>query len=174
MHGVLSSQKVPDSSGKVPVKIPSPGLGNPCVVHSNLRISLFCPRKKIKKLMKGFYASLQQEHYNIFFFNFAPNCFFNTSSANQTAQKQKSRTTKSPLMQDWVFRLGGKYFIGEIQKVCKVIRLNQVKELRKVPMSTSSTRSIQENSTQSDFVLEGSNELLVLMEFQINVYLLDF
>ena len=26
--------------------------------------------------------------------------------AAQTAQKQKSRTTKSPLMQDWVFRLG--------------------------------------------------------------------
>ena len=26
----------------------------------------------------------------------------------QMVQKQKSRTTKSPLMQDWVFRLGSK------------------------------------------------------------------
>ena len=32
--------------------------------------------------------------------------FFSTGLAAQTAQKQKSRTTKSPLMQDWVFRLG--------------------------------------------------------------------
>ena len=32
--------------------------------------------------------------------------FFSTGLADQTAQKQKSRTTKSPLMQDWVFRLG--------------------------------------------------------------------
>ena len=32
--------------------------------------------------------------------------FFITGLAAQTAQKQKSRTSKSPLMQDWVFRLG--------------------------------------------------------------------
>ena len=32
--------------------------------------------------------------------------FFNTGPAAQMAQKQKSRTPKSPLMQDWVFRLG--------------------------------------------------------------------
>ena len=32
--------------------------------------------------------------------------FFSTGLAAQTAQKQKSSTTKSPLMQDWVFRLG--------------------------------------------------------------------
>ena len=32
--------------------------------------------------------------------------FFSTGPAAQKAQKQKSRTTKSPLMQDWVFRLG--------------------------------------------------------------------
>ena len=32
--------------------------------------------------------------------------FFSTGLAAQMAQKQKSRTTKSPLMQDWVFRLG--------------------------------------------------------------------
>ena len=32
--------------------------------------------------------------------------FFRTGLAAQTAQKQKSRTTKNPLMQDWVFRLG--------------------------------------------------------------------
>ena len=29
-----------------------------------------------------------------------------SSPAAQTAQNQKSRTTKSPLMQDWVFGLG--------------------------------------------------------------------
>ena len=32
--------------------------------------------------------------------------FFITGLAAQTAQKQNSRTTKRPLMQDWVFRLG--------------------------------------------------------------------
>ena len=31
--------------------------------------------------------------------------FLCTGPAAQTAEKQKSRTTKSPLMQDWVFRL---------------------------------------------------------------------
>ena len=36
-----------------------------------------------------------------------PLTFFLCSGlAAQMAQKQKSRTTKSPLMQDWVFRLG--------------------------------------------------------------------
>ena len=35
-----------------------------------------------------------------------PSFFFCTGPAAQTAQKQKSRTPKSPLMQDWVFRLG--------------------------------------------------------------------
>ena len=32
--------------------------------------------------------------------------FFSTGQAAQTAQKQRSCTPKSPLMQDWVFRLG--------------------------------------------------------------------
>ena len=36
----------------------------------------------------------------------APNFFLCTGPAAQTAQKQKSCTNKSPLMQDWVFRLG--------------------------------------------------------------------
>jgi len=35
-----------------------------------------------------------------------PTFFFSTGPAAQTAQKPKYRTTKSPLMQDWVFRLG--------------------------------------------------------------------
>jgi hypothetical protein len=35
-----------------------------------------------------------------------PDLFLCTGLAAQTAQKQKSRSTKSPLMQDWVFRLG--------------------------------------------------------------------
>ena len=34
-----------------------------------------------------------------------PDLIFSTDPAAQTAQKQKPRTTKSPLMQDWVFRL---------------------------------------------------------------------
>ena len=38
--------------------------------------------------------------------NRPPTFFFSTGPAAQTAQKQKSCTTKSPLMQDWVFRLG--------------------------------------------------------------------
>ena len=35
-----------------------------------------------------------------------PQLFLCTGPAAQTAQKQKSCTTKRPLMQDWVFRLG--------------------------------------------------------------------
>ena len=35
-----------------------------------------------------------------------PDLFISTDLAAQTAQKQKSRTTKSSLMQDCVFRLG--------------------------------------------------------------------
>ena len=35
-----------------------------------------------------------------------PKLFLCTGLAAQMAQKQKSSTTKSPLMQDWVFRLG--------------------------------------------------------------------
>ena len=37
--------------------------------------------------------------------------FFSTGPAAQMAQKQKSRTTKSRLMQDWVFRLGYSPFV---------------------------------------------------------------
>ena len=32
--------------------------------------------------------------------------YFSTGLAAKKAQKEKSHTTKSPLMQDWVFRLG--------------------------------------------------------------------
>ena len=38
--------------------------------------------------------------------------FLCTGLAAHTAQKQKSRTTKSPLRQDWVFRLGGNQSVG--------------------------------------------------------------
>ena len=38
--------------------------------------------------------------------NRPPTFFLCTGPAAQTAKKQKSCTTKSPLMQDWVFRLG--------------------------------------------------------------------
>ena len=43
--------------------------------------------------------------------------FFTTDPAAQTDQKQKSRFTKSPLMQDWVFGLG-----LNITGLCKVGR----------------------------------------------------
>ena len=54
--------------------------------------------------------------------NRPPTFFLCTGPAAQTAQKQKSRTTKSPLMQDWVFRLGfginllQPYFLHNTQK----------------------------------------------------------
>ena len=38
--------------------------------------------------------------------NRPPSLFLCSGPAAQTAQKQKFCTTKSPLMQDWVFRLG--------------------------------------------------------------------
>ena len=47
--------------------------------------------------------------------NRPPTFFLCTGLAAQTAQKQKSRTTKSPLMQDWVFRLGvSTYFVRRL------------------------------------------------------------
>ena len=39
-----------------------------------------------------------------------PQLFFCTGPAAQMALKQKSCTTKSPLMQDWVFRLDTQHF----------------------------------------------------------------
>ena len=38
--------------------------------------------------------------------NWPPSFFFSTGPTAQTAQNQKSCTPKSPLLQDWVFRLG--------------------------------------------------------------------
>ena len=38
--------------------------------------------------------------------NRPPTFFFCIGPAAKTAQKKKSRTSKSPLLQDWVFRLG--------------------------------------------------------------------
>ena len=47
--------------------------------------------------------------------NWPPTFFLCTGPAAQTAQEQKSRTTKSPLMQDWVFRLGvSTYFVRRL------------------------------------------------------------
>ena len=74
-----------------------------------------------------------------------------------------------PLSAELGIKIGGKYIIGDLQKVCQVSTSS-----RSYMRPIRSISSIQENSTQSDLLLEGSNELLVLMEFQINVYLLDF
>ena len=49
--------------------------------------------------------------------NRPPTFFLCTGPAAQTAQKQKSRTTKSPLMQDWVFRLGLQQFSNKCNGV---------------------------------------------------------
>ena len=83
-------------------------------------------KKKIEFFFLNYYATFQCGRYNVFkkilnfFFdpenmkklpqkvahNRPPTFFLCIGPAAQTAQKQKSRTTKSPLMQDWVFRLG--------------------------------------------------------------------
>ena len=44
--------------------------------------------------------------------NRPPTFFLCTGPAAQTVQKQISRTTKSPLMLDWVFRLGIIHFLN--------------------------------------------------------------
>ena len=44
--------------------------------------------------------------------NWSKIIFFSTGLAAQMAQKQKSYTTKSPLMQNWVFRLGLESILG--------------------------------------------------------------
>jgi len=48
-----------------------------------------------------------------------PNFFFSNGPAAQTAQKQKSRTTKSPLLQDWVFSSTGSLTIIAITHCAK-------------------------------------------------------
>ena len=60
-------------------------------------MQLFSSDATILKMKK---APLKVAH------NWPRTFFFSTGPAAQTAQKQKSHTTKSPLMQDWVFRLG--------------------------------------------------------------------
>ena len=48
-------------------------------------------------------------------YNRPPTFFFCTGPAAQTSQKQKFRTPKSPLMQDWVFRLGLPWSYSHLQ-----------------------------------------------------------
>ena len=50
----------------------------------------------------------------------APTFFLCTGPAAQTAKKQKSRTTKSPLIQDWVFRLGERLKPACVKMVLKI------------------------------------------------------
>ena len=57
--------------------------------------------------------------------NRPPTFFFNTSPAAQTAKKQKSRTPESPLMQDWVFRLGAPLKCLESNQDFKEIKPSQ-------------------------------------------------
>ena len=91
-------------------------------VHSNLRICVLAYLKIHGFFfLTSFYATFQCGRYNIFkkfltyFFapenmkktpskvaHNLPRFFFSIGPAAQTAQKQKSRTTKSPLIQDWV------------------------------------------------------------------------
>ena len=57
-------------------------------------------------------------------YNRPPTFFLCTGLGAQTAQKQKSRTTKNPLMQDWVFRLGFEpYLIRTLFQLCVTARL---------------------------------------------------
>ena len=89
------------------------------VVHSNLRIWVitYFEAKKIEKKMKKITTLFSKNWKKILPLKTWENCpqklliigpiyFVSTDLATQTAQKQKHRTTKSPLMQDWVFRLG--------------------------------------------------------------------
>ena len=59
-----------------------------------------------KKIKKNFDPENMKKLPSKVAHNRPPTFFFNTGPAAQTAQKQKSRTPESPLMQDWVFRLG--------------------------------------------------------------------
>ena len=59
-----------------------------------------------KKIKKQFDPENMKKSSSKVAHNRHPSFFLCTGLAAQTAQKQKSRTTKSPLMQDWVFRLG--------------------------------------------------------------------
>ena len=67
------------------------------IVFKNIYIYFFDPENMKKPPLKVAH-------------NRPPTFFLCTGLAAQTAQKQISRTTKSPLMQDWVFRLGNDTF----------------------------------------------------------------
>ena len=54
--------------------------------------------------------------------NWSTTFFFSTGPAAQTAQNQKSRTPKSPLMLDWVFRLGAQLNLVHIERPTWPIR----------------------------------------------------
>ena len=57
-----------------------------------------------KKILIFFYPKIWKKHPQKLLI-IGPNFFLCTGPAVQTAQKQKSRTTKSPLMQEWVFTI---------------------------------------------------------------------
>ena len=81
-----------------------------------LRFFMFSGSKKI--FIKKVLCNFQCGRYSVFdpqnmkkltskvAYNRPPTFFSSTGPAAQMAQKQKSRTPKSPLTQDWVFRLG--------------------------------------------------------------------
>ena len=55
-----------------------------------------------------------------------------TGLAAQTAQKQKSRTTLSPLMQDWVFRMGLVLYLLSLENLKKNLAFNFLKKAKKI------------------------------------------
>ena len=70
-------------------------------VFLNKILNFFCPENMKKPPSKVAH-------------NRPPHFFYVLAKLPQMAQKQKSRTNKSPLMQDWVFRLG----LRDIYKAC--------------------------------------------------------
>ena len=86
----------------------------------------------------------------------AQNFFFSTGLAAQTAQKQEFRTTKSLLMQDWVFRLGLKqenqFFkkernpVSYIHRGCKLIMKFQGKQ----GIPTLGSKELKQNADSWD------------------------
>ena len=87
-----------------------------------------------------------------------PTFFFNTGPAAQTAEKQKFRTPKSPLMQDWEFRLG-----HEPSSVRSIFCIFQIEHIpNRAHFKYSTCQQAQEVQT---FFL--SNSIQVVVEYQL-------
>ena len=98
--------------------------------------------------------------------NQPPTFFLCTGPAAQTAQKQKSSTSKIPLMQDWVFRLG---FMISISIYC----FSDEEFLKETLLEVFRIAS-KETKQMKQWLLEIMGQVLFLLRQNCSVWTFNF